>query len=143
MSTWKVAGILSLIGLMLLPAAAMAAGSCKNVDITIQNHTGGEFKIKKIWHYDYGSQKWRTNIASNRNLANNYSTTYRKDLQKVKGEMTRVAVLYYQYDIQVERWAQSASFACHKGDSVVVNADEPGTMAIFERPPMEGRPVVN
>jgi hypothetical protein len=39
MSTLNVAGILSLISMMLLPVSAMA-GSFKNIDNIIQNHTG-------------------------------------------------------------------------------------------------------
>ena len=140
MKALKVAGILTLSSMMLLPAMGVA-GSCKNVDVRIDNHTGGEIKIKKIHHKDYGKGKWRTNIATNRNLPDGYRTTYTKDLQYVKGEDTKVAVLYHQYDLMIDRWAYSPKFHCTKNDVVLVDITEPGTMAIFERPPHEGRPV--
>ena len=140
MKVLNVAGILTLTSMMLLPAVGVA-GSCNNVEVRIDNRTGGEIKIKKIWHKDYGKDKWRTNIASNRRLADGYRTTYTKDLQYVKGEDTKVAVLYHQYDLTIDRWAYSSKFHCDKNDVVLVDITEPGTVAIFERPPHEGRPI--
>ncbi len=134
-------GALAMLITMALPSVA-SAGNCRNVDITIQNHTGGEIKIKKIWHYDYGKGKWRTNSTTNRRLDNNYQTTYTKNLQYVKGESTRVKVLYYQYDIMYDIWAEGDVFNCDNNDRITIDIDQPGTMDIFIDPnPNEGRPV--
>ena len=135
----KSAAVLLLANAMLFPTLA-SAGNCKNVDIKIENHTGGEIKIKKIWHYDFGKGKWRTNSTTNRKISNNYSRTYTKDLQYVKNESTQVAIYYHQYDINIDRWAYGSTFTCNKNDNIVVDIDAPGTMAIFIAPPREGRP---
>lgn len=135
----KSTAVLLLASAMLLPTLA-SAGSCKNVDIKIENRTGGQIKVKKIWHYDFGKGKWRTNSATNRKISNNYSRTYTKDLQYVNDESTQVAILYHQYDINIDRWAYGSTFTCNKNDNVTVDIDAPGTMAIFIAPPREGRP---
>ena len=136
----KSAAVLLLASAMLFPTLA-SAGNCKNVDIKIENSTGGQIKIKKIWHYDFGKGKWRTNSTTNRKISNNYSRTYTKDLQYVKNEPTQVAIFYHQYDINIDRWFNSSTFTCIKNGNITIDIDAPGTMAIFEAPPMEGRPI--
>ena len=133
--------VLTLLVAMVLPSVA-TAGNCRNVDITIMNHTGGEIKIKKIWHYDYGKEKWRTNVATNRRLDNNYQTTYTKDLQYVKGEKTKVKVQYYQYDLMYDFWMKGEKFHCDKNDKITIDIDRPGTIDVLVNPnPNEGRPI--
>ena len=120
MKTLTKLAMFAISGALLMPVSAMAGDNCKNVDITVQNLTGSEIKVKKIKHYDFDKSKWRGNFNVANKVSNNYQKTYNKNLQFVKNDQTRIAVYYYNFQTGNSIWAYGSSFVCNKNDNVTV-----------------------
>jgi len=73
-----------------VPSVASASEHCKNVYIEAINKTGAKIKILDIDYADTG--KWRSEPTKNRTLNKNQSWSWKKRLERVNNESTRVRI---------------------------------------------------
>ena len=111
----------------LVPVAADASENCKRVYIEAINKTGKTIKVIDIDYYDYGAKRWRTEMVKNRILRSGESWSWRKNLEGVNAEETRVRIEYRtkKRGRKVFVWSKvkrtrSAKKTCARGSSFAI-----------------------
>ncbi len=77
-----------------VPDFAEASEHCKKVRIQISNQTGDTVQVYDIDYFDYSAGRWRSEATKNRILNNGGGWTYKKRLEKVGAEQTKIRIQY-------------------------------------------------
>ena len=81
-------------GLMTTTTPADASEHCKGVHITVNNPSGATIKVIDIDYYDASSRRWKSEPVKNRTLRAGQTWTWKKRLENVAAERTKVRVEY-------------------------------------------------
>ena len=84
-------------GMMAAPAPAEASEHCKGVYINVANPNGATVKVIDIDYWDESAGRWRSEPVKNRVLRKGESWSWRKRLEKVGAENTKLRVEYRVY----------------------------------------------
>lgn len=84
-------------GLATAPTPAQASEHCKGVYINVSNPGGKTVKVIDIDYWDESAGRWRSEPVKNRVLRKGESWSWRRTLEKVGAENTRIRVEYRVY----------------------------------------------
>ncbi len=114
---------------------------CDNFNITFENESGDEIKVKKLEYFDFNKSKWKTEnmfgVDGHQKINPGASWTKRRDLGKVGGTDTKFRATY-QRAIGGNKWRQNetvttADFTCTNGGSrsvVIEDNDEANAQSV-------------
>lgn len=84
-------------GLVAAPTPAQASEHCKGVYINVSNPSGKTVKVIDIDYWDESANKWRSELVKNRVLRKGESWSWRRKLERVGAENTRLRIEYRTY----------------------------------------------
>ena len=79
----------------------LASDNCKNVVITIANHTSDEVKVKKFEYRDFDKEDWKTEnmfgVDGFQKLMAGQHYSWTRDLEQVQNDKTKFRVTYVHH----------------------------------------------
>lgn len=108
-------------GLGATATPANASEHCKKVYIEVSNPSGPAIKVIDVDYWDSSAGKWRSKAIKNRDIQPGQSWSWRKRLEKVGGESTKLRIKYRVYiGKKFNKWSKvqrhtTGSQVCNRG----------------------------
>ena len=107
-------------GMVAAPTPAAASEHCKGVYINVSNPSGATVKVIDIDYWDSSAGRWRSEPVKNRVLRAGENWSWRKRLEGVGAERTKLRIEYRTYiGKTLKKWSKKKSVVtgskvCHR-----------------------------